>query len=72
MCCNFQVKIWTLPAEMEDNISNARQTILGFTKRVENVAWHPCAEDVLAVTSENFVKVYDVNSSDAKYGESGS
>ena len=65
----LQVKIWRLPEEIEEEmICNADATFLGFTKRVESVAWHPCSDAILAVTSENFVKIYDVTSEEEKYG----
>ena len=29
-------------------------------RKIENVLWHPSAEGVLAVSSSNVVKIYDV------------
>lgn len=29
-------------------------------RKIENVLWHPTAEGVLAVSSSNVVKIYDV------------
>lgn len=64
----LKVKLWRIPSVLDKNITDCDCVFNGFDKRVENVVWHPCSDAILAVTSERTIKIFDISSSEAKYG----
>ena len=63
----MQVKVWRLPSDVSENISNPSASFEQFEKRLENVLWHPCSEQILAVTCDKTVSIFDVTRSTAKF-----
>ncbi|XP_005107916.1 coronin-7 [Aplysia californica] len=59
-----KVKLWLLPEEESiENVSEAVLSLPAYERRVENVLWNPCADGVLAVTTDKSVKIYDISGS---------
>lgn len=57
------VKLWQLPSSsnnLKNSLNLQSQLICAEERKIENVLWHPTAEGVLAVSSSNVVKIYDV------------
>ncbi len=64
-----QVKIWSLPrGGLAGPISTAEVSLAQEERKVEVIAWHPAADNILAFCTQNFVKIYDVGTSQLKYG----
>ncbi|KAL5012880.1 hypothetical protein ScPMuIL_011431 [Solemya velum] len=61
---DHRVSIWNLPDEdmMEGqiNLLEASTTLPQQESRIENVLWNPIAENVLAISTSNVVKIFDV------------
>jgi len=69
MDVNFQVKIWHLPVDVSvDPICNPSATLSIGDRAVELVLWNPVAENVLALASQQSVKIYDVERQTARIG----
>lgn len=57
----MQTKIWHLPEDgIVESISNPVSVVVQNGKRMENIAWNPIADNVLAVSSQQAINVYDV------------
>jgi len=65
----LQVKIWQLPVDAStDPVCNPSTTLCIGDRAVELVLWNPVAENVLALASQQSVKVYDVEQQAAAIG----
>ncbi len=54
---------------MTESIGNATATVAREKRKVEIVKWHPAADNILAASVHNTIKVYDVRASQEKYGQ---
>ncbi|XP_064636401.1 coronin-7-like isoform X2 [Lineus longissimus] len=54
------VKLWKIPEELGDSLNEPTFTIPTEPRRIENVLWHPTADNILAVSSNQTVKIWDV------------
>lgn len=54
---------------MSESMSNAEHTVCKEEKKIENILWNPAADSILAVTTNNLLKVYDVNSPQPTYSK---
>eukprot|EP00794_Sanderia_malayensis_P007608 gene7608-8448_t len=63
-----EVKVWKLPEEgLVETLSHGHFSMPACKGRVENVLFHPAANNVLSVTSQSIVSIYDVERSSLKY-----
>jgi hypothetical protein len=63
------VKIWHLPEDgLVDSVSNPECTVVQGEKRIENIAWNPIAEHVLALSVQQAIRIYDVDRQSAQIG----
>ena len=55
MCVCVQVKIWDIPSQgVQQNITVARKTLIGHSKRVGLIEWHPTARDLLVSSAYDY------------------
>lgn len=48
LCACTQVKIWDIPVcGVQQNLTKARKTLIGHSRRVALIEWHPTAENLL-------------------------
>jgi len=65
----LQVKIWHLSVDASvDPVCNPSATLNIGDTAVELVLWNPIAENVLAATSQQSIRVYDVKRQIARIG----
>eukprot|EP00033_Pygsuia_biforma_P000142 GCRY01000179.1.p1 GENE.GCRY01000179.1~~GCRY01000179.1.p1 ORF type:complete len:454 (-),score=108.09 GCRY01000179.1:30-1391(-) len=65
-------KIWQIPEEMTENVTESLVTLKGHNKKVGEVYFHPCAANVLATSSPDMtVRIWDVETAEEKYQLSG-
>lgn len=65
------MKIWRLPEDgLIDAVCNPESTVVQKDKRVENVTWNPVAENVLALSIQQAISIYDVEHQEARIGMS--
>ena len=66
----LQVKIWSLPPEgrLTASLNAPDATLSREDKKIDVVQWHPAADNILAFSTQNSVKVFDVETSSQKYG----
>ena len=70
MLNNQQIRIWDIPEGGEtDGTLNPVLSLPSQDRRVENVLFHPAADNILAVSAGKTVKIYDVSSSDERIGK---
>ena len=66
----YQVKVWSLPeGGLQENLTNPTVTFASEERKIENVLWHPTAENVLTASVFKTVKIYDVAVSQEKIGK---
>lgn len=50
-----QVKIWDIPVSgLQENLTKARTTLIGHTRRVGLIEWHPTAENLLLSSAYDY------------------
>lgn len=50
-----QVKIWDIPlCGIQQNLTRARKTLTGHTRRVGLIEWHPTAENLLLSSAYDY------------------
>ena len=66
----LQVKIWSLPpgGRLTASLNASDSTLSREDKKIDVVQWHPAADNILAFSTQNSVKVFDVETSSQKYG----
>eukprot|EP00795_Rhopilema_esculentum_P000897 gene898-10652_t len=56
-----EIKLWKIPdTGLDEILNNPALHLPSSTHRIDNVLFHPAAENVLAVTSNHSVKIYDL------------
>jgi len=61
--------VWHLPVDAAaEAVCNPSSTLCIGDRAVELVLWNPVAENVLALASQQSVKIYDVQRDDAAFG----
>lgn len=66
----YQIKVWELPEGGEmDNVSTPLLSLPSQQRRVENVLFHPAADNVLAVSVGKTVKIFDISNGAELIGE---
>ena len=62
--------MWSLPeGGLTESIGSATATVAREERKVEIMKWHPAADNILAASVHNSIKVYDVAALQEKYGE---
>ncbi|XP_078683818.1 coronin-7-like [Branchiostoma floridae x Branchiostoma belcheri] len=61
------VKLWTLPSGPLLEPPSATATLTTLDRRVENVLWHPTAENILGFSSDRSVRIWDVGAQQEAY-----
>jgi WD40 repeat protein len=64
----FQTKLWKIPDELGETLNQPTFTIPTEPKRIENVLWHPTADNILAVSSNQTVKIWDIGAEKEQFG----
>ncbi len=55
MCVCMQVKIWDIPVcGVQQNLTKARKTLIGHSRRVGLIEWHPTAENLLLSSAYDY------------------
>lgn len=50
-----QVKIWDIPAfGLQQNLTKARKTLVGHSRRVAIIEWHPTAQNLLLSSAYDY------------------
>lgn len=50
-----QVKIWDIPiCGIQQNLTKARKTLIGHSRRVGIIEWHPTAENLLLSSAYDY------------------
>jgi len=69
-CVSIQAKIWHLSEDgVVESMSNPVSVVVQNGKRMENIAWNPIANNVLAVSTQLAITVYDVAGQSEWIGE---
>lgn len=51
----MQVKIWDIPVcGVQQNLTKARKTLIGHSRRVALVEWHPTAQNLLLSSAYDY------------------
>lgn len=55
LCACTQVKIWDIPVcGVQQNLTKARKTLIGHSRRVALIEWHPTAENLLLSSAYDY------------------
>lgn len=55
VCVCTQVKIWDVPVcGVQQNLTKARKTLIGHSRRVGLIEWHPTAENLLLSSAYDY------------------
>lgn len=51
----MQVKVWDIPVcGVQQNLTEARKTLIGHSRRVALIEWHPTAENLLLSSAYDY------------------